>query len=204
MKIFICLLVVFYVLLYMSDLKLNLEKLEKSNYSAKVKYSANLGLYLFGFIKIFGINFKEDGIHFLFFKIPYKKIKINKENVKLYIKKDNIKENFKNLNLRLENMNFMLNIGVEDIELTVFLTFIISIILSLLPVKYGKQINMKNYNYEVVPNYNVNTFVFKFSLKMSCKVVNLTRLQIKLKKIKKFSKNTYIFLKIWYNITVNV
>ena len=175
MKIFICLLVVFFVLLYMSDLKLNLEKLEKANYCAKVKYSAKLGLYLFGFIKIFGVNFKEDGIHFLFFKIPYKKIKIDKENLKLYIKKDNIKENFKNLNLKLEKMNFILNIGVENVQLTVLLTFMISIILSLLPARYLKQINMKNYNYEIIPNYNLNTFVFKFSLKISCKLTNLMK-----------------------------
>ena len=178
MKIFICLLVVFY-LLYMSDLKINLEKLEIKNYSAKVKYSANLGLYLFGFIKIFGINFKEDGVHFLFFKFSYKRIKIDKENVKLHIKKDNIKKNFKNLNLKLEKMNFMLNIGVEDIELTVLLTFMISIILSIFPAKYGKQINMKNYNYEVIPNYNVNTFGFKFSLKISCKLVDVVRFRNK-------------------------
>lgn len=186
MKIFICVLVVFFILFFSSRLRLNLKYFEKTNFSFNIKFHANVGLYLFGFIKVFGISFKEDGIHFLFFKIPYKKFKVDKSNMKKYISK----ENFKNLKPRIEKMNLKLNIGIEDVGLTVFLVFTISTFLSVLSARYRNQINMKNYNYQIIPNYNVNTFGVKLSFKVSENILNLIKTVILFNKIKK-QKNTY-------------
>lgn len=186
MKIFICLLVVFFILFFSSRLKLNLEYFEKTNFSSNMKFNANVGLYLCGFIKVFGISFKEDGIYFLFFKIPYKKFKVDKNNMKKYISK----ENLKNLEPRIELMNFELNIGIENVRLTVFLVFAISTFLSVLSAKYRNQINMKNYNYQIIPNYNVNTFGVKLSFKVSENILNLVKTIILFNKIKK-QKNTH-------------
>lgn len=187
MIIFICLLVVFFILFFNSHLKLNLKYLEKHSFTSKLKFDVNIGLYLFGFIKLFGLNFKEDGIHFLFCKIPYKKIEIDKNNIKS-MKKYTAKDSFKYLNPKIEKMNLKLNIGVEDVRFTVFFVFVFSTFLSVVTAKYRTQINMKNYNYEIISNYNVNTLNFKFSFKISEKVVNLARTLILLNKIRKNEK----------------
>lgn len=184
MKIFICLLVVFCFLFLTSIFKVNLKYLEKNSSLSDLKFKANAGLYLFGFIKLFGINFSENGIKFLFLKIPYKKIIIDKNNIE-FVKKFIAKENFKYLKPQIEKMNLELNIGVEDVRFTVFSVFVISTFLSLLSAKYRTQINMRNYNYEIIPNYNVNASNFKFSFKISEKTVNLIRTFILLNKVEK-------------------
>lgn len=181
MKIFIFLLVVFIFLFFSSTIKLNVKNLEKRNFSSSVKFNINLGVYLFGIIKLIGVTFKEDGIYFLFFKIPYKKIEFEKISFKK-IKKYRAKENLKNLKWQIERMNLNLKIGLEEVGITVFLVFFISIFFSIFSAKYNKQINMKNYIYKINPNYNENSIEIKFSFIVSIKILNIIKTTINFKK----------------------
>ena len=174
MKIFIYLLVFFFVLFFTLRLKLKIKYIEKHSFSTKLKFEAGLDIYIGNFIKIFGFNFNDEGIHFLKFKIPFKKIKIDKNNIN-FMKKYIAKDNFKYFNPQIEKMDLKLNIGVEDVRFTVFFVFALSTVLSLFSTKYKSQINIKNYNYEIIPNYNVNTLNFKFSFKISEKVINIVK-----------------------------
>ena len=180
MKIFIYLLVVFFILFFSSRLKLDLKYFEKNSISSELRFHANVGLYLFGFIKIFGINFKEDGIHLLFFRIKYKKFEFNKNNMKNYISKDNLK----NLNPKIEKLDLNLNVGIEDVMLTAFLIFTIATFVAVLSAKYRNQINMKNYNYRIIPSYNVNMLGIKLSCKISENILNLIKTIMLFNKIK--------------------
>ena len=182
MKIFICILVVFIFLLFSTSFKLNVKYLKKNNFSNKINFDVNLGLYLFEVIKIFSINFKNDGIYFMFLKIPYKSLKFYKMDLKK-VKEYRLKENFKILNLRIEKMNLIINIGVDDIGATVFAVFVISTFLSIFPIK--SRINANNYSYAINPIYNTNTFGVEFSIIISEKIFYLVKSIFVFKKNKK-------------------
>ena len=184
MKIFIYILVVFIILFFSSTFKLKIRYLEKKNFSGIINFDVNLGLYLFEVIKIVSINLKNDGIYFCFFKIPYKKFKFYKMNLK-EVKNYRLKENLKNLNLKIEKMNLKINIGVEDIGVTVFAVFAISTFLSIFTIKYKNKINVNNYSYAINPIYNTNTFGVKFSIVISESFFYLLKAIILFKKNKK-------------------
>ena len=193
MKILISVVVVFFLIIWTSKIKINIEYLNNQNNIRKIKFNINIGIYWLGLIKILGVSLKEDGMKILFFKFRYTKIKLNKAKMK-NIKKDIVIEILKKL--KLEKLKLNVSLGIEDIGLTVFLTFVISTFLSILPAIKNKQINLKNYYYTVMPVYNRNTFDFDISAKFSIKLINL----VKLFTIKKETK-TQDFLK---NETVKI
>ena len=165
MKIFVLLLVVFLILLLNTDIKLKINNVESS------KYNVNLGVYFFGIMKIFGLNFTKNHINFLFFIIPYKKIKIDTKKFKY----NNIKSILNKLNLKIENMDLFINIGFKDVKLTIFFVFIISTFLSIIPVYYCKKNNLKKYNYKINPIYNKNILNFKLEIKNRLKIRNVSK-----------------------------
>lgn len=174
MKIFIILLVVFFILFFNADVKLIVQ------YEKKSKRYANLGVYLFGVIKLIGLSFTENGINFLFLKIPYKKVKVDSKKIKF----NKIKYILKNLDWKLENMKLFINIGFNDIRYTVFSVFFISTILSAIPAIYGNKIKFQNYYYKVVPIYNEKIVDYKLSIKLIAKNYKFVKIIFLLKNLK--------------------
>ena len=152
------------ILVYMtSKLKINIQSLTKQENSLKIKFRVNVGIYLLGVIKVFGISFKEDGIHFLFFKISYREMKIDQKMVK----EISVWKLLKSLHPKFEQFAFHLKIGSEDVMLTVFSVFAISTFLSMVSAQNRKQINQKNYCYEIMPIYGKNALSFQASSQIS-------------------------------------
>lgn len=157
-----------------SKFKINIRYLNKEKHSFSVKFNVNLGIYLFGFIKILGISLKEDGMHFLCFRFPYNKMKIDADSMKI-LKEFSVWNFLKSLKIKLEKFNLNLKIGTEDMMLTVFLVFALSTFLSILSAKARKQINLKNYYYKITPIYEVNQLSFLFSSQISIKIWNILK-----------------------------
>lgn len=174
MNIFISIFFALILIILTSKFKINIKYLQKDQKSLKIHFNVNLGMYLFGFIKIFGITLKEDGIHFLIFRFSYNKIKIDKESIKM-VKEFSILDILKSLNLKLEQLNINLNIGCENVMLIVFTVCIISTFLSILSSKNRKQINFKNYYYKITPIYNSNELSFYTSMQISMKILNIIK-----------------------------
>lgn len=189
-SIFFALILIFLV----SKVKINIKHLQKYQKSLKIHFNVNLGVYLFGFIKIFGVTLKEDGIHFLFFRFPYNKIKIDKKSIKT-VKEFSIIDILKSLNLKLDKFYINLNIGTENVMLTVFTVFIISTFLSIVSSKNRKQINFKNYYYKITPIYNSNEFIFYTSMQISIKILNIIKTLVSINKNTKKRKQ--------YNFHIN-
>lgn len=186
MKILICIFFVVVLVYLTSKLKINVQSVTKQENWSKIKFHVNVGIYLLGFIKIFGISFKEDGIYFLCFHFAYPSVKIDKESMKM-LKKFSIIHILKMLKIKLNRFHFYLQIGTEDVMLTVFFVYVISTMLSILLARNAPNINLKNYNYQIVPIYNKNALSFRnsaqISLPISCllKTIVLARKQNKLK-----------------------
>jgi hypothetical protein len=174
MKIFIGILFFLILISWTLKLKINIHHLYKDKNSLKVYFNVNVGIYLLGVIKIFGISFKEDGIYFLSIKIPYNKISIGKESKKI-LKEMPIMNTLKFLNLKIDKFKFILEVGSENMMLTVFSVFAISTFLSILSAKCAKQINLKHYYYQVTPAYNTNTLSFKSSAIISMRISNILK-----------------------------
>lgn len=174
MKVWIGIFVGLILAFLTSKLKMNIKYLEKNKNMLKIHFNINLGLYLFGFIKILGISFKEDGIYFLFFQFPYNKMKIDADSVKI-LKEFSVWNFLKSLQIKLEKFHLNLEIGTEDMMLTVFLVFALSTFLSIFSAKNKKQINSKKYYYKITPIYQTNHLSFELSSKISIRIWNLLK-----------------------------
>lgn len=174
MKIWIGIFLIFVLVIITSKLKINIKYLKKEKNEFKVRFDINLGWYLFGFCKIFGISLKEDAVYFLWFKIPYNTMKIEKDSIKM-LKDVSVWDFFKSLKLRLEQLKIHLKIGCEDAMLTVFSVFAISTFLSILLARNAKQINQNNYYYQITPIYNANAFQFEICSQISIQTFNLLK-----------------------------
>lgn len=174
MKIGISIVFIVIVVLFTSRIKINIPYLNKEPNSFKIKFCINIGLYLFGFLKIFGISLKENEIAFLWFKFSYPKMKIDSTSMKK-VKEIYNPKLLQTLNIKLEKFNFSLKIGCEDMIITVFSVFMISTLLSILFAQNSKQINLKNCHYEIIPIYNVNCLSFQASTRISINFFNITK-----------------------------
>ena len=181
-SIFLCVILIFIT----SKMKMNIKYLLKNPRSFKIKFNINIGLYLFGIIKIFGVSLKDDGIHILIFKFPYPKIKLNK----ISVKKLPMKEIFEKLDVKIEEFNLEASIGAENTMLTVFSIFAISTLLSIFSAKNRKNINMKKYYYKLIPVYNSNFLKFETSSKISLKIRNIVKVLL-LKNKKSHNEKNY-------------
>lgn len=190
MKIFISIFAILILLIFTSKIKINVISLNKLSRSSKINFNVNVGLYLLGIMKISGITFKNDGMHFLSFVFSYPKI----GKVKLKsIEQMSLVETLKILDLKIEKFNLNLRLGCEDMMITVFSVFAISTILSIMSAKNCKNINLKNYYYKITPIYNTNTVTFKLSSQLSVSLKNIFKL-ITSKKAKA-DKNYKIYIR---------
>lgn len=180
MKIWLGVFLGLILIILATHLKINVIYLTKQRKSFKIQFHVNVGLYLFGVIKIAGISFKEDGIYFLGFTLPYNKIKIHKDSIKI-LKDFSINNLLKSLHLKLEQFHLNFKIGTEEMMLTVFLVFVISTFLSILLSKSCNPMKIKNYDYKITPVYNQNYLSFEFSSKISMKTFHVIQMLTSIK-----------------------
>lgn len=202
----ILLVYIFFVLLIIgilfSKVKINIIHLEVESQMKKTnkKYAINLGLYIYGKIKIFGITFEENGIKFLWKRIKYSKFK----NAKIceYLKKVNIKEVEKDFKLKelkglkpeLEKLDLNLDLGFESVLLTSFMIFAISTLLSLVVKDSVKKYNPTKYRYKIIPHYrSQNTISLKLNCIIAIKSVHimLILLNYRRRRVKKYERPSY-------------
>lgn len=183
MKILICIFLVVIFTGLTSQLKINIRSLTKQKNLPKVQFHVNVGIYLLGFIKIFGISLQENGIQFLGFHFAYPSVKIDQESMKMF-KKYSVRELFQSLNIKLNQFDFTMQVGTEDVMLTVFLVTVISGVLSVWSAKNAGNINLKNYHYQITPVYNENRLSFRGSSQISLTMFHFVKTIILLKKQK--------------------
>lgn len=150
----------------LSKVKFNIKKYEYKNdfessviknKNSKVNiFKINVGLYLFGIIKIFSIYLENDGVRIFGKKISYKKMKLNEPFKNINFK--DLKEDFKlselkKWKLNLESLDLRLDMGFENVLLTSFSIFIISTSLSFLVRNLIKKYIPEKYKYVIKPHY---------------------------------------------------
>lgn len=194
MKILISIFFILAILILTSKIKINMQYLNKDENSFKIRFKMKFGFYLFGFFKIIGITLTEKGIHFLFFRIAYQTLKIEKDSVK-FLKEISLAKILKSLNVKLNTLNLQLKIGSEDMLVTVFLVFAISTLLSILFAKNQNHINIKNTYYKIIPVYNMNSLSFQLSTQISIKTFNIIRTWMSKNKFMKYKKENNLHKK---------
>jgi len=174
MKIFISVFLALILIIFASKFKINVISLSKRRKSLKIHFNVTINFYLFGIINIKLITLKEDGIYFLFFKIPYQKINIQKYNMQI-LKEKKIFEALKILKLHCEKTNIKFLIGTEDAMINALLVSTISAIFAIVSGKYNEKINRKKYYYEIIPMYNSNILEFEIQTQISVKMLNIIK-----------------------------
>ena len=152
------------LLLLLSTIKLNISKLNIKNFENGVKFKKikkdfeiYLELCLFGKIKYAKIKIDKKKIQKLKIKNSFKDIKKDAE----ILKNIKIGEIVKKLKVDIEKLNLSLELGTEEITLTVFLVTIIS---TLLGIALHNQ-NKENIDFNIVPLYQFGNSV---NLKLNC------------------------------------
>lgn len=184
MIIFISIFFILYIMFFTSKLKITIKNCQKDKLNFKIKFNINIGIYVFGIVKICEISLDEKCIKILCFNIPYQKLDLKKMNMKNTDFKK-IKKSFSKLNLKIDKFNFDLNIGCEEIAVVTFLTFLISSLFSLVLCKFG---NFKNCYYKINPVYNANLLEFKLQSVISVRLINIVILAVNIRKNKSKKK----------------
>ncbi len=160
-------------LLITSTIKLNVEKVNISNYENGFKknklvkeFRIYVELHLFGKIKIAKIKISKKLIE----KINEKNnIKDLKKDVEL-AKKVNIFEVLKLLKPKLEKLNLITEIGTEDVMITVFLVTFISTIVSCI----CRSASQEKVKFNIMPLYKFgNSINFKLNCIINVKMVHI-------------------------------
>lgn len=188
------------IIILMSNIKINIQKLELSNEIENTPILKNIEisieLYVLNKIKIFKKHIDNTDIQniknskkFEQLKNKFLKDVINKEE------KQNVKFNFdviKNLKPKLQEINLKLEIGTEDVLLTSFLIVIISIVISIILSKIIDKFDEKKYVYKIMPNYNSkNSIKIDLISIIDIKLVNIINILFRiLLRSDKFDKRT--------------
>ena len=155
----ICIFIIFLTLGFIfSKVKINIKQLEITNIDKEfnIKYKINIGIYLYGILKIFGLNIFEDRLEFLGKRIKYSNIK--KLNIYKNICSNNLKNNIKISELKIiepkiKKLDLKLDLGFENVLLTSFMIFAISTVLSFAVKNSVRKYNPKKYKYIIKPHY---------------------------------------------------
>lgn len=166
MIIFISIFFLFFILICMSKLKINIINFDVQNTNLKLKI--NLGLYILKFIKIFSISFTENEIQLLFIKIPYNKLKT--KNLDKNILK-NIKTLNKFRNLKIDEFDLNLQLGLKNVFFVTFIVPVLSTILSFIKAKNIKKlVESDNFKYNIKSKFGSNFLNVNFKAKFSTSV----------------------------------
>lgn len=187
--ILLFLIVLFTLVIVLSNLRISINKLEISNETQSTplikKFEMSISVYILNKVKIFNKNVNESDLKNAKNSKKMEQIKnklLNGKSVKE--KKKNVKMDIdilKSLNMNLKELNLELKLGTEDVLLTTFLITIISIIISMALAKVIKKYDEKKYKYLIIPNYN-NKNSLKISLNgiIEIKLVNIINILFKL------------------------
>ncbi len=186
---FLFLIVLFVLVVILSNLRISINKLELSNEIEKTpiikKFEMSISIYILNKIKIFNKNIDEN---YLKSEKNSKKIEHIKNKIlsgkSIKEKKKSAKTDMdilKRLNINLKELNLELKLGTEDVLLTTFLIAIISIVISMALGKVIKRYDEKKYKYLIIPNYN-NKNSLKIILNgiIDIKLVNIISILLKL------------------------
>ena len=139
------------------------------------KFDGRLILYLFGIIKIISLKFDKT----ILTKYTFEDFVNNKTNEKI-VKAFNIKD-IKLINLKLEKLDFVSNIGTEDVIITSIIIFVLSSILTYAVSRNIKNNSVQNYKYKLNPIYaNKNIFIFKLNCIISMNVAHIIYMLFKM------------------------
>lgn len=187
--------ILFIVGMYFSKLRIIVKKIDfemNGKVKAKEDYEIKAAIYLFGFVKIFGIAFEEDGIKFLGLKVAYKNLK----NTKIYkdvIKKDAIeldrkiiKDKIKALDMKFEKVNLNLKLGTDSTLITSFITFIVSTVVSFVIQRSVTKYNSKKHRFIITPMYENRNSIKMFLELVACfKLRNIIKVLYELNNLSK-------------------
>ena len=155
----------FLIIIAIASLKIrvNFKDIQISNINErgeKVKlknhYHINIELFIFKYIKIAKLKFNNEKVSKSISKMKYKieDIGIEKEIKKEIKNRKQIIKAFKHLNLKLEKLNFNLEIGTEGIISTIGVFTIIS---TLVPILIRN--NADKVEYKIAPIYNIGNVI---------------------------------------------
>lgn len=167
---FVLFFLLFIIGLALSRITISIQNLKKSNYDKKTieKHEKNfyvaITIYLFGFIKIFRKKIEEQKIDKLIEKEKQKDFDI--PILKQYIPtlKD-LKQVLKTLNIQLEKLSLLFEIGVEDAMITSFLIPLFSTAFSFVLPFLVKKKKRKSYFYQIKPLYNGQS---QYKIELDC------------------------------------
>lgn len=183
--ILLLLIIILLFLIILSTLKITIKKFELSNINkgivdkkVKANFNINIGLFLFGKIKIFNSKITDDKLEKITKKINIKnKIKnIDFKNLKGKIKLDKETKDFiKDVKIiEISRFNLNLEIGTEDVIFTSFLITILSVIISIILSRTLKKEAIKISSYKVLPIYNnKNLIKISFDGIINLKIVHI-------------------------------
>ena len=120
------------------------------------KFEINVGIYLYGHIKILGATLGDDGVKIFGKKLYYSKFKWLEpfKNVDFKNLGDDFKiSELKKWKLELEKLDLKLDMGFENVLFTSFAIFLSSTFLSVFVKKTVKKYSSKKYKYIILPHY---------------------------------------------------
>ena len=168
--------------IYNWDKGINKEKLEK-------EFLINIGLYLFGKLKIFNLKIDNNKISKWNIKEKVKNMDFNKMKTDISLEKEDIKL-LKKLQIDLEKFYLNLNVGTIDMNITTWVNFIIITLVSILLGKTIKQYDENKYKYQILPIYNnKNSLNLQLSSIIKVKMVHIINIVYVLIKRRRVDKN---------------
>lgn len=203
LSFFVMFLFVFALGIYFGKLKVNIERLDfemNGKIKSKNDYEINVGVYLFGILRILGFTIEEDGVKVLGKKILYKNLKKGKtyrniinRDISNFDKKL-ITGNIKKLDIKFDKVNLNLKLGSDSTLITSFLTFIVSTFVSFIIQKSVTKYNPNKHKFIITPMYeNRNVIRIFLELVISLKIKNVVKV---LNELNNLSKTEHIKHKI--------
>lgn len=181
--------------IYFGKLKVNIKRLDfemNGKVKSKNDYEINVGIYLFGVLRIAGFSIEEDGFRILGKKILYRNIKNGKAYRNIVnrdvstFNKEVITGNIKKLNVKFDKVNLNLKLGSDSTLITSFLTFIVSTFVSFVIQKSVTKYNPNKHKFIITPMYeNRNVIRIFLELVVSLKIRNILKVLNELNNLSK-------------------
>lgn len=168
----VILLVLIFVCLLISNIQISIEnlKIDSSNKEQIIKdqFVIRLKMYLFKKIKILSIKFDKKRIQKIYLTQKEKLEKIDPSEVlkTLPINTNTIKQ-IKKREIELSNLDFKINLGLEDVILTTSVVGILSVLFPLFLSLFIDKYDSKRFEYEIKAKYNQKMSI---DLSLDCKI----------------------------------
>lgn len=184
---------------FLSKVKFNINNFEYETNIKEThkKLKINIGIYLYGHIKIIAATLEDDGVRVFGKKINYKTFKFFEpfRNVDYRsLRKDFDLNELRKWKMELEKLDLKLDIGFENVLFTSFSIFLASTLLSLFAQKTIRKYDSKKYKYVIKPHYRENNNIkLNASGIISVKTVHIINILYKYKKrrAKEYERTSY-------------